>query len=261
MSDDTDDELEGIEVKSRADAEEEKKAPKRRGRPAKPKLTAIEGGKKKAPKEEAKPSEPEKGHDEEEWDYDPGTGFATEVNQGVTVNFLAMVFGHHRDTITKRLGKLQPHGTRKGSHLYDFRAAVEAVVEPNLRETIEREMKAKQRDRASQQEMGKEYWEEQNLKMKFALESGQLWPRERVVTSIAKIIKPIKIFLMSLEDEVESARRDDIKISDLGRARLVQIHAEMKKIATEDPLRAYRSDYAETEGDDEDDPDVGDGDD
>lgn len=255
MSDDTDDELEGIEIKSRADAEEEKKAPKRRGRPAKPKLTAIEGGKKKVDAKSGDlPEIPANKKDDD--------GLAQRLAQGVTINLLSSLFGNHRNTIENRLKGIQPKGLRGNSHVYDFVEAVKAIAEPAVREIVEEEMKAKRRSSpAAPVEMGKEYWEEQNLKMKFALESGQLWHRERVVTSIAKIIKPIKIFLMSLEDEVESARRDDIKISDLGRARLVQIHAEMKKIATEDPLRAYRSDYAETEGDDEDDPDVGDGDD
>lgn len=251
------DELAGIEIVSKIEDDADKRIPKRRGRPPKTKLTAIEGGKKDDPKPKADEALPE--GDTEDWDHDHGTGFASEINRGVTVNFLHLVFGIHRNTISKRLGKLAPHGTRRGSSLYEFRAAVEAIVEPALRETILREERAKARN-TSGAEMGKEYWEEQILKMKFAMESGQLWPREEVIASIAEILKPLKVFLMSLEDEVDHAKRDGIPLSDLGRAQLVKMHATMKKIATDDPLRAYRSEYAETEDDDEDGSDVADGD-
>lgn len=252
------DELAGIEIVSKSEDDADKKIPKRRGRPPKTRLTAIEGGKKDEPKPKADEALPE--GDTEAFDYDPGTGFASEINRGVTVNFLSLVFNKHRDTITKRLGKLEPHGTRRGSSLYEFRAAVEAIVEPALRETIAREERSKMRSQNAGVEMGKEYWEEQILKMKFAMESGQLWPREEVIASIAEILKPLKVFLMSLEDEVDNAKRDGIPLSDLGRAQLVKMHATMKKIATDDPLRAYRSEYAETEDDDEDGSDVADGD-
>lgn len=253
---DFEDELAGIEIVSKSEDDADKKIPKRRGRPPKPKLTAIDGGKKDDPKPKADEALPE--GDKEAWDHDPGTNFASEINRGVTVNFLSLVFNKHRDTITKRLGKLEPHGTRKGSALYEFRAAVEAIVEPALRETIVREERSKMRSQNAGAEMGKEYWEEQILKMKFAMESGQLWPRERVIASMAQVNSPQKNFYMSLEDEVENARREGISLSDLGRSQLIKMQALMEKIAKDDPLRAYRSEYAETE-DDEEDLDVDDG--
>lgn len=223
MADDTsDDELDGIRIITRAEADAESKRP--RGRPRKDaapaNLVAIPGG---------RPSGPS----------------ARDFAGGVTVNFLSEVFDISRPTVKKRLGDLAWVGERKkGEFLYPFRSACERILKPEIKPSF-----------PSAFLDDPEFWTLQSAKMGFAIQSGQLWPRERVIASLAGVLKPVRERLLSLEETVEKARRDGVPVSDVVRSIMTELEANMQRTIIEDPLKAYRQDFAEDDGDCDDEQD------
>lgn len=171
-----------------------------------------------------------------------GGGFS--VHQGVTVNWLADAFGISRDTVNRRIQSLRPIGERKGSRLYDFREAADCIAQPKI--DLAQAMR-----RLSPSDIpvwiSQNFWKAQNEKLSYAVSSGDLWSSAAVIGSISEVLKVVRRRMLTLDTAIEKGARDGKTATEVIRAVMIELEAEMQKVAGEDPLRAYRSQMYEAE--------------
>lgn len=168
---------------------------------------------------------------------DPKSG-GPSIHEGVTVHWLADAFGISRDTVKRRISGLRPVGTRKGAKLYDFAAACNVIATPKV-DLIQAVRRLSPTDIPIW--LNKNFWQAMNEKLAFAEKSGDLWPSDRVISSIAEILKVVRRRMLALDSTIEKGARDGKSVSDVIRGVMIELEDEMQKAAMADPLSAYRT--------------------
>ena len=168
---------------------------------------------------------------------EPQTG-GPSIHEGVTVNWLADAFGISRDTVKRRISGLRPVGARKGAKLYDFAEACNFIATPKV-DLIQAIRRLAPTDIPVW--LNKHFWQAMNEKLEFGEKSGDLWPSDRVISSIAEILKVVRRRMLALDSAITKGARDGKGVSEVVREVMIELEDEMQRAAMADPLSAYRT--------------------
>lgn len=128
----------------------------------------------------------------------------SDVREGVTVSWLAGVFGLQLTDVRRKLGGVNPIGTTKNGKgaLYDLQEAASYLVKP--RGGIEAAIRAmKPTDLPVRLQDG--YWSALLKQQKWEAEAKQLWRSEDVVSAFGQVFQTIKFAIQLWPDQVERA--------------------------------------------------------
>lgn len=169
-----------------------------------------------------------------------------DVMQGVTVNWLALVFGRDKRTIQRKLADagVKAKGVQGQSHLYDLPEAAAALVDPVVDVTSYlQNLKPHELPPMIQAV----FWDAQLKRIKYEEEAGQLFRAERVMMSFHAVFKSLRDSVIGLTEKLErlgvphdtaQAMVDDI---------LAEMSATVRKIGEEDISETILNEMAEAE--------------
>lgn len=143
-------------------------------------------------------AEPPKGESELDRKLRETTLANAEVDVGtflrpVNVNFLANVFGMHRNTVIKRLARcpVADYAVRGRSRqaLYDFKTACDYLANPRI--DVAQWIKS-QRVQDLPQHISDQFWKAMRSKQAWEREAGHLWHTQDVIDVFGKVFMLIK---------------------------------------------------------------------
>lgn len=182
---------------------------------------------------------------------------AANIKQGVTVNWLASVFGKSNEWVRQRLVDCPPVSQHGKSFRYDVKVAAEYLVDPKLDiETYLRQMKASDLPASLQ----KEIWDARLKRQKWEQQAGDLWHTQDVMAVLSSTFAIVKSTIQLWPDTVE--RQEGL--TDEQRALLIhlgdtlqdEVYQGLLDAAKERNTKASIADIEdETVSDDEDDDD------
>lgn len=113
----------------------------------------------------------------------------SDVHAGVTVTWLASVFGMGINTVHRKLADCPPLKKHKATKVYDLRQAAAYLVDPKV--DLERYIKTLQPGDMPAR-LQKDYWDALLKRQKWELEAGQLWRSEDVLAVLGDAFGHIK---------------------------------------------------------------------
>lgn len=124
----------------------------------------------------------------------------TDIHGGVTITFLAQVFGMAKHTVRKRLADLPPMRRTRNAPVYNFVQACSYLVEPKI--DLKEYLKT---IRPSELPPGlhKDFWDAMNKQQKWAEAAGDLWHTEDVMEVFGEVFKLIKTTCQLWVDNLE----------------------------------------------------------
>ena len=188
-----------------------------------------------------------------------------DVMQGVTINWLAQVFGRDKRTIQRKLADagVRAKAVQGQSHLYDLPEAAAALVDPVVDVAAYlRTLKAHELPPMIQAV----FWDAQLKRIKYEEEAGQLFRADRVMMSYHVVFKSVRDQILGLVEKLEKlgvphgaaqAMTDDI-LSEMSRAvREIGETDVTDPIASEiaemeEAMRMTEADFTGTDGADDD---------
>lgn len=123
-----------------------------------------------------------------------------DLHDGVSLSFLAQLFGMTRHMVVKRLRGCEPLRRVRNSPVYDLRDAAQYLVEPKI--DIEELLKTLKPD-ALPVRLQKDFWDAQLKRLKWRKEAGELWGTDQVRKVFGEVFKHIKTSIQLWADEVE----------------------------------------------------------
>lgn len=157
---------------------EESPPPPRRGRPP---------GKKKAP-----PVSPPEDK--------AGSTTIVEARNGVTVYWLAQVFGMTPENVRRRLGDCPPLAQSGKGYRYDIKTAASYLVDPKI--DIEKYLK-QLRATDLPASLQKEIWDARLKRQKWEVMAGELWHTQDVMSVLSRTFATIKSTAQLWPDTIE----------------------------------------------------------
>lgn len=137
----------------------------------------------------------------EEYDRDR-TQDLSEIRQGVTVTWLASLYGIARKTVEKQLTGCPTMGRSvKGTPLYDLTIAA-GYMSSRKRDIAAALKTAKEADLPAP--LQRQFWQTKLLRNKWELEAGEMWATDDVMDVLGEIFKKIKNATMLWVDNLES---------------------------------------------------------
>jgi len=136
---------------------------------------------------------------------DPSFGLADSAMEGVTVSFLAQVFGMDHQKVKSRLRNCpikerRKRGKTQQQHLYDLATAAEYLVEPNIDyEEVLKKIKREDLPPA----INTAYWDAQLKRQKWEENAGQLWRTETIRSAIGGMFQTMKFTIQLWADTIE----------------------------------------------------------
>lgn len=136
---------------------------------------------------------------------DPSFGLADSAMEGVTVSFLAQVFGMDHNKVKNRLRNCpikerRKRGKTQQQHLYDLATAAEYLVEPNI--DYEEVLKKIKREDLPPS-INTAYWDAQLKRQKWEENAGQLWRTETIRGAIGGMFQTMKFTIQLWADTIE----------------------------------------------------------
>ena len=134
-----------------------------------------------------------------------GTGLADSALEGVTVSFLAQVFGHDPAKVKRLLVNCPiKHSRQRGrtqrQHLYDLSTAASYLVEPKISvEDVLAQIKREDLPPA----INTAFWDAQLKRQKWEENAGQLWRTETIGGAIGGMFQTIKFTIQLWADTIE----------------------------------------------------------
>lgn len=127
---------------------------------------------------------------------------ADVVLSGVTVNWMATVFGMKASTVKRRLSGLDPIGRRRNGYVYNLADAARYLVAPifDPAEYI-KTMKPSELPPGLQDT----FWRAQRQRQDWLVEAQQLWPTERVMSVLGEVWKLLRTKMQLFPDNVDRA--------------------------------------------------------
>lgn len=175
---------------------------------------------------------------------------ATNVKQGVTVNWLASVFGKTTEWVRQRLVDCPPLSQHGKSFRYDIKVAAEYLVDPKVDiNTYLRQMKSTDLPASLQ----KEIWDARLKRQKWEAAAGDLWHTQDVMAVLSSTFAIVKSTIQLWPDTVERQEglTDDQRklLIRLGDTLQDEVYHGLLDAARE---RSTRASIADIEGEDED---------
>lgn len=127
----------------------------------------------------------------------------TDLHGGVTITFLAQVFGMAKHTVRKRLGDLPPLRRVRNAPIYNFVQACSYLVEPKI--DIQEYLKTI-RPSELPPALHKDFWDAMNKRQKWAEAAGELWHTEDVMEVFGEVFKLIKSTSQLWVDSLDRVR-------------------------------------------------------
>lgn len=166
----------------------------------------------------------EKNYDEES---DIGVDL-TDVHAGVTIDWLASVFGMATRTVKKRLAGLQPMKRHRNGVLYDLRLAAAHLVDPLI--DVDKFVKTL-RPEDLPPKLTKDYWDAMLKRRKYELLAGELWVTADVLEVFGDAFKHIKdstqLWINTIERTSEMTEKQRKTLVTLADQLLADIHAKL----------------------------------
>ena len=131
----------------------------------------------------------------------PKIDYEEEFFDGMTVPRLAQLFRLDRRTVTEKLRPLRPTGDRRGAPTYHIVDAAPYLVEPivdiakYLAEVGPGDLPAP---------LQAQYWNAQNSKLKYKVQSGDLWRTQQVLEVLTGVFRSLTQSLRLLADRIEA---------------------------------------------------------
>lgn len=127
----------------------------------------------------------------------------TDLHGGVTITFLAQVFGMAKHTVRKRIGDLPPLRRVRNAPIYNFVQACSFLVEPKI--DIQEYLKTI-RPSELPPALHKDFWDAMNKRQKWAEAAGDLWHTEDVMEVFGEVFKLIKSTSQLWVDNLDRVR-------------------------------------------------------
>ena len=151
-----------------------------------------------------------------------------DVHAGVTVAWLASVFGMGFNTVKARLGGCQPMKKSKSSVLYDLRHAAAYLVDPMI--DVDKFVK-NLRPEDLPPKLTKDYWEALLKRRKYELLAGDLWATGDVLEVFGYVFKHIKestqLWINTIERNTELTVKQRETLVTLADQLLSEVHAKL----------------------------------
>lgn len=129
-----------------------------------------------------------------------GGPMVEDMMAGVTVSWLAQVFGMDPKTVKAKLADCPPLHRRKAGYVYHLPTACQYLVKPALSpEQYMRNMKPSDLPAAFQQS----FWDAALKRQKWEENAGQLWRTEKVRQALGETFQTIKFQLQLWADTLE----------------------------------------------------------
>lgn len=127
----------------------------------------------------------------------------TDIHGGVTITFLAQVFGMAKHTVRKRLADLPPMRRSRNAPIYNFVQACSFLVEPKV--DIKEYLKTI-RPSELPPALHKDFWDAMNKHLKWSEAAGDLWHTEDVMGVFGEVFKLVKTTSQLWVDNLERIR-------------------------------------------------------
>ena len=182
---------------------------------------------------------------------------AVNVKNGVTVNWLASVFGKSNEWVRQRLVDCPPLSQHGKSFRYDIKVAAEYLVDPKV--DLERYLK-QMRAADLPASLQKEIWDARLKRQKWEALAGDLWHTQDVMAVLSQTFSVIKSSIQLWPDTVErqegltDAQRE--LLVRLGDTLQDEIYQGLLTMAREKSTKASIADLDENQEDDDDLEDV-----
>lgn len=137
----------------------------------------------------------------------------TELHGGVTVTFLAQLFGMAKHTVAKRLGPLQPLKRNRNAPVYNLAHAAAYLVEPKV--DLQEYLRTL-RPTEMPTQLQKDFWDAQIKRQKWEYEAKDLWRTADVLEVLSEVFKNFKSATQLWTDNLERVH----SLSDAQRAAL-----------------------------------------
>lgn len=162
---------------------------------------------------------------------DPETGVSihlTDVHAGVSVEWLASVYGMATRTVKKRIAGLQPMKRLKGSTMYELRLASAYLVDPMI--DVDKFVKTL-RPEDLPPKLTKDYWDAQLKRRKYELLAGDLWATGDVLEVLGSVFKHIKestqLWINTVERTTELTNKQRETLMTLADQLLTDVHSKL----------------------------------
>lgn len=124
----------------------------------------------------------------------------SDVQHGVTVGWLATVFGMDPTTVRKKLRDATPIQRRKAGHVYDLKHAAQFLVTPVF--DIETHLK-QMRPSELPPHLQESYWSAMRKRQQWEADAGHLWRTESVMEVLGEVFQTIKFTMQLWPDMVD----------------------------------------------------------
>jgi hypothetical protein len=138
-------------------------------------------------------------------DYEPAPANVkaltpADVQHGVTVGWLATVFGMDPVNVRRKLRDCAPIMKRKAGHVYDLKAAAQYLVKPVF--DVEQYLKGMKPSELPTH-LQDAYWSAMRKRQQWEADAGMLWRTEAVVEVLGDVFQTIKFAMQLWPDTVE----------------------------------------------------------
>lgn len=173
--------------------------------------------------------------------------------QPVSISFIAEVTGRDRKAVTRRLANAQPIAYHRGqTPLYDFRQALEVVVEPRIdAKTIEKRLKSLSASDLPNS-LQKDVWDALLKKQKWMQQAGELWATEDVLEVFAEAFQRIKttaqLWVDQLSDSHDLPEKARLELTEMVDALQADIHQALVEMPKERATLAQAAQLGDDDG-------------
>lgn len=165
----------------------------------------------------------------------------------VGITFIAAALKVDKGVVQKRLAGMVP--VIKDPHpRFDFAEAARRVIQAETPRSSANALTLEQFANLRPDQFPKnthaEFWNGMTKRREFYEQSNQMWSTERVQDAFDSVIDTFRTTIMSIEDRVLAAKRDNVSLKSVQRDILTEVNKEVIRISEEMATRSMADEYS-----------------